>query len=336
MNGDPPVPAAETLVPGPGSGGRGTARVAQADTVAFEVARAAPRLLKIVGTVVAPTTVLAALLVYFGLLYAVGYFRYLGVNFTVLNLASQDYLVLSADGAIIPLVLFAGAALLSLWVYQLPLERLSGKPRSIARWVLMPAVAGAGSTLVALAAADALFGAPVFPEGFWEARGLSLAVGVLLLAYAGRLRRGLVTAPPGSHRRDVPDALTVARWGGLLVMVSVGLFWAVGSYAIGVGARGAQGLVADLACAPDVILYSEKSLNLHVRGVGEVAESGRDTAYGFRYTGLKLVPQSGDRYLFLPDGWTPAGRPAILLPRTDTLRLEFISVAENRPDTCRA
>jgi hypothetical protein len=297
--------------------------------VEFEATEALPRALRLIGTVVAPATLLTGLLFFYGLLYAIGYFRYFGVNFTVLNLPTWNYLVLSADGAIVPLVLLAGVALLTLSIYRLPLERSSGTARLIARWVALPLVAGSGVALVTLALADAVFGISVFPPTFWEIRGLSLAGGTVLMVYFGRLRRAFFRSPSWLSRPpsvDGVDVLTVGRWCAFAILIGVGLFWAVGSYATGMGMRAAQGLAADLACEPDVILYAEKSLNLQVPGVVEAAASRADAAYGFRYEGLKLVPQAGDRYLFLPKGWTPGGRPAILLPRTDKLRMEFIPV----------
>lgn len=57
-------------------------------------------------------------------------------------------------------------------------------------------------------------------------------------------------------------------------------------------------------------LYSEKSLNLQAPGVREIDGHSPDAAYRFRYEGLKLVPQSGNQYLFLPAGIQPAGRSA--------------------------
>jgi hypothetical protein len=92
------------------------------------------------------------------------------------------------------------------------------------------------------------------------------------------------------------------------------------------GTQEAVGHVAGLRCAPDVVLYSEKSLNLQYAGVWEEPSATPDGAYGFRYPGLKLVPQPGKQYLLLPADWTPGTRPAILLPRSDALRLEATTV----------
>jgi hypothetical protein len=194
-----------------------------------------------------------------------------------------------------------------------------------------PLVGGAGLLLVGGATADALFGAAMFPSRLLEARGVSLALGVVLLGYAGRLRRTLSPPRPGRTTRKVPVALTVAKWGSFCLLVGVGMFWAVGSYAIRMGSEGAAGFAATLRCAPDVVLYSEKDLNLASSGLRKDGVSPPDSAYGFRYPGLKLVPQAGDSYLLVPADWRPGGRPAIVLARSEPLRLEFVVATRPAP-----
>lgn len=309
---DPPRPVVESSPPaGPDT----------ADTL--------PRVLRLVGSIVAPTTLLTGLLFYFGLLYAVGYYRHLGVNFTALDLPAQAYLINSVDAAVVPLALLAVAALVAISIYRLPVERWSGRPRRVARWGLMPAAGLLSMVLLALVAADAIFSLPVFPASFAEARGVSLTVGVLVLGYAARLWRVLGPARPSPR---TPDPLAVARAGCVFLLVSIGLFWTVGTYAVGVGIGKAQAFASDLVCVGDVSVYSEKSLNLSTAGLREEAALG---GTGFRYPGLKLVPQSGSRYfLLLPADWAQGGRPAILLPRSDSLRLEFLPLAADRAAAC--
>jgi hypothetical protein len=291
----------------------------------FEAATALPQVLKVVGSVVAPTTLLTALLGYFGLVYAIAFFRYFNVNYSVLNLPVQDYLVLSQDGLMVPLIFLAGVTLLALWLYQR--ERLIVKIPGIGPRVLVWVTSIAGAMLVGLAMADSVFGAPVFPAQFWEARGLSLSIGVLLLGYTARLRRVIATRQRAEQpQRHVPEAVIVAKWSAVFVLVSAGLFWAVGSYAVGVGEGHARDLEAALPYSPDVVLYSDKGLSMQgmeTPGVHEVICHNPDPAYRFRYDGLKLVPQSGNQYLFLPAGWTRANGAAIVMPRSDKIRLEF-------------
>ncbi|MGH4010916.1 MAG: hypothetical protein ACRDTH_22625 [Pseudonocardiaceae bacterium] len=303
-----------------------------AESAVSEAAAALPQVLKIVGVVVAPTTLLTALMFYFGRQWATGFFRYLGVHFTVLDLTVQDYLIRSVDGLIIPLIVVAGATLLALWAHQLLLEALPAGTRRIVQLVLMPSAVLGGLVLVSLALADV--SAPVFPTTYPEFRGLSFSIGVLLLAYGVRLLRLLTAERRAAQRpRRAPGTVAVAEWGALFILVSVGLFWAVGDYANLVGMGRAQQIEATLSSLPDVVAYSEKTLSLQAPGVREVPCSS-EAGYQFRYEGLKLVLQSGNQYLFLPSGWTHTNGAAILIPRSETLRLEFSPAGQVRDAIC--
>jgi hypothetical protein len=300
-----------------------------------DVTSALPQVLKVVGTVVAPTTLLTALLFYFGRLDYAALLGYFGVHFTVLDLTFQDYLFRSADGLILPLLIAAVAALVTLWIYQL--LHTAAVPvgvRRVVLRVLMSSAAAAGLVLVSLALAD-VFKPTVFPTSFPEARGLSLSVGALLLACAARLLRMFIAERrPSRVSHPTSGMVAVAEWGVIFILVSVGLFWAVGSYAIGVGIGHAQNIEASLSTWPEVTVYSEKRLSLQVPGTREVACQDPDTAYRFRYDGLKLIQQSGNQYLFLPTGWAHATGTAILLPRRESLRLEFSMPGQVRSATC--
>lgn len=298
----------------------------QPSPVLFEAADAVPRALQLVGSIVAPTTLLTGLFAYFGLLYSVSYYRHFGVNYTVLDLPIQGFLILSASTATLPLAVLAATTLLALWIYRLPLEALPSRVRLGLLIELLPVVVTVGVVLLGSVAADALLGIRLFPAGLWEARGLSLSAGVVVIAYSARLWHALGPIRSTAHpRAGAPVALTVGKWMCVSLLFAVGLFWAVGSYAIRMGGQHAQGFTAVLRCAPDVVLYSEKSLDLGHAGVSEERAPRVDGTYGFRYPGLKLVPQAGDRYLLLlPADWAPATRPAILLPRSDAVRLEVV------------
>jgi hypothetical protein len=295
-------------------------------------AAAIPQVLRIAGTVVAPTTLLTVLMLYFGRLHATGLFDYFGVQQTVLDLTAQDYLVRSADGLIIPLVVVAIVAVVALWLHQVLTRLLRVETRRAVLRVLIPVAAVAGAGLVGVALADAL-GAGLFGD-FGEGRGLALALGAVLLAYSARLLRLLAVERPGRRPWRVPIGVLVAEWGAVFVLISVGLFWAVGTYAAGVGAgRGAQ-LEALLPAMPDVVVYSKENLRLDAPGVAQRMCDGEAGAYGFRYDGLRLVLQSGSQYLLLPAGWTREAGAAILLPRSDAVRLEFSIGTAWRADRC--
>ncbi|MFD1519933.1 hypothetical protein [Pseudonocardia yunnanensis] len=278
---------------------------------------------------VAPTTLLTALLLYFGRLHAQALFRYLRVPWTVFELTPEDYLIRSADGLFVPVTIAAGVAVLACWAHYLLVGSGSDRARAAVVRAVAPLAAVGGIALVVFAAVATVAADAPFPE-FPESGGLSLAIGVLLLAYAVRLIRTL--AAGGQSRGPArPVGGAVAEWTAIFVLVGVGLFWAVNGYAIGVGTSRAEQLVAELGFAPDAVLYSEKRLGLELPGVREVPCQDPDAAYRFRYEGLKLVLQSGDQYLFFPGGWTREDGVALIIPRGDALRLEFTGPGRATP-----
>jgi hypothetical protein len=270
------------------------------------------------GSVIAPTTVLTALLFYFGRLHADWFFRYFGVNYTVLGLSTQDYLLRSADGLFVPLTVLGAAALIGSWVFRSARHWMTPAVWRVVRALAGPIAAGLGLGLVivsglAVANPDAFAATLGLP-------GLCLAIGVLLLAAVSPLLR---LRNPEHPEEPLPTVVAVGEWVACFLLVSVGLFWAAGDYSAAVGTGRGMQVATELGTSPDVVVYSEKSLRVQLLGVAERECAKADSAYGFRYDGLKLVMQAGDRYLFLPADWQPGAGPALVVPRTDSLRLEF-------------
>lgn len=285
------------------------------------------RVLAVVGTILAPTTVVTALLFYFGMLHAHWFFAFFGVNYTVLELSPQDFLIRSADGLFVPLTVAAAAVLVGILLFRVLAPVVPDVTRRVISCAAGPAAAIGGIGLVGIAA-----WAVVNPSAFAATLGLPglcLALGVLLLAAVPHLRRR-----PGSvHSIPVAGVLAVAEWAAVFLLTNVGLFWAAGDYSAAVGTGRGYAVQAGLASSPRVVLYSEKDLGLQQPGVIETDCTRDGQAYGFRYTGLALVMQAGDRYVFLPRNWTPTSGTAFVVPRSDTLRLEFAAPeAEQAPD----
>src|SRR5215472_13847652 len=92
-----------------------------------------PQLAKILGAVVAPTTLLAALLYYFGWSHAYWFCNYFGVNSTVLGFTTTDYLMRSVDALFVPMTVAASAALLAVWGHSVLRARLAAgsRPRAL-------------------------------------------------------------------------------------------------------------------------------------------------------------------------------------------------------------
>lgn len=262
--------------------------------------------LRVLGGIVAPATLVAALMYYFGRLHATNFFAYLGVHFTVFDLTTIDYLVRSQDGLFLPIAVAGLGVLIVVWGRRIVGRRLPAATRASLRRLATPLVAVAGLAGLVVAAWGA-----VRPTAFAQAAvlpGIALASGVALLAYAARA---------GSETTGI-SAAAIVEWAAVFVLVSVGLFWAVANYSAALGAARAREFHARLGERPTVALVSEKDLGLS--GVRAIPCAD---GTGVRYVGLVLVLQAGGRYLFLPAGWNPGEGPAILLPESDVVHLEF-------------
>ncbi|MFK4069512.1 hypothetical protein [Streptomyces sp. NPDC029674] len=311
----------------------------------------------IVGTIIAPTSMITALLYYFGWHHAYWFFDYYGVNSTVLGFGTTDYLMRSLDALYVPLTVTAGAALLVLWGHELLRGRLTaGAELRVVRRAL-PFMAGIGA-LLTLGGFWSVLSRAFFLRDFLVAAPLSLSFGVLLLAYTLHLWRALPDRapdegtptpededtdedtnedpdsgtggtpdppepPPSPPSTPRPAAAALAEWGVVLVLVGLGLFWAANDYAAAVGETRAREFAAGLPGYPYAVVYSADSLSLTAPGVRETRCRDSKAAYRFRYDGLKLMLQSGGQYVLVPERWSRADGVAVLLPRSSSVRLEF-------------
>ncbi|MFJ3906381.1 hypothetical protein [Streptomyces sp. NPDC090025] len=331
------------------------------------------RLGVLVGAIAAPTSLVTALLYYFGYWHAYWFFAYFRVNSTLLGLGTTDYLLRSLDALWVPLTVTATAGLVALWGHDLVRRRLAvtgAGPRALRRVTagvagagLLPTVGGLWSTF-----------SPTFLNRVLTLAPLSLSAGVALLAYARRLER-LVAARAPEPRPDTPGApgapaepaepaepVATVRAAGpepvpvpattppqpppaapvppsppaprpawaelaelavVFLLVGLGVVWAANDYAASVGVTRAQRFVAGLSAQPSVVVYSERGLGIGGPGVRETRCRDAKAAYAYRYDGLVLILQSGNQYVLLPASWTQRDGVALVLPRNDTLRLEF-------------
>jgi hypothetical protein len=282
------------------------------------------QLARIIGTIVAPTTLLTSVLYYFGSWHAYNFFDYFGVNSTVLGLTTQDYLVRSLDGLFVPMTVVACAGLVVLWGHGLVRARLAAgsAPRVLRSLVPLMATVGLGLAVGGLWTVFVVEQTLLDRHLYGAASPICLALGVLLLTYTVHLWRSLNAGDTalGAAR---PAWVAVAEWGGVFVLVGLSLFWAAGNYSIAVGTQRATEQVAALPGMSSIVLYSHQGLSLNAPGVRKVRCRDPEAFYRFRYEGLKLILQSGDQYVFLPAAWSRTNGVAIVLPRSDSLRLEF-------------
>ncbi|WP_181780606.1 hypothetical protein [Pseudonocardia pini] len=272
------------------------------------------RAVQLVSAVVAPVTLVTALLFWFGWTRTNAVFREFGIEASVLGLSVQDYLVRSVEGLYVPV----GIALL-LTVVGL------GVHGAVGRLVADPEAAPSLRTLsldVGLTGA-VLFGIGVLgivsPNAFgaWTLLApCSLAAGTVLLSWSVSLWRRLDGR--GMRRGSWPALMTRVS---TVLFVVLALFWAASEYAAAVGRGVADGIARDTRSRPGVVLFSERRLFL--TGVQEdVLPPDPGDAYRFRYAGLRLLIESGGRLVLVPDGWTRRSGSAIILAG-DGIRVEF-------------
>jgi hypothetical protein len=287
-----------------------------------------PRLrpaLEAIGTVVAPTTVLSALLFYFGWVYSAARASVFGIDASLFGYSTQDYVLRSFQPVapflgtilLLGLVFFQIHSTLSGWVLTGRHQRFVG--------LLSSTIPFVGMVLLAAGLAG-IANVPPFNGVSWLAdlaAPLDVALGVIAVAYGMHLRRACLRSPQDDPRPQA-RSLRSAKLGAVFLLVSLNLLWAAGVWAQKLGQD--QGtLVADtLAYQPGATVYSKQALNIEPSGTITVARvGGGETGYSFRYDGLKLLVHSGGRYFLVSADWSPAKGRVIVLPDDNSLRVEF-------------
>lgn len=275
--------------------------------------------LKAAASVVAPLTVITALMYYFGLIHAYHFFGSFGVDYSLFDLSTQDYVIRSADGLFVPFTVIAAGILVVAWIYQLLLPdiRRVQIPR-LAR-VMVPLLAVTGTALVSLAAVGVVDTLRFFRHPWIP--GVALVAGVLAMQASTRTQHWLRDRNVTATRP--PRVWAIVEWTAVVLLVGTGLFWAVGDWSATVGQERGRQVEEDLPTWPNATLYSERPLSILVPGVTETACAASNAAFGYRYDGLHLILQEGGQLLFLPDGYLRATGTAIVIPRSDSLRLDF-------------
>lgn len=275
--------------------------------------------LHVLGSVVAPTSLLTALLIFFGRQHARHFFDYFGIDLSLLELTTQDYLIRSTDALFVPLTVGLSIALVLVWLNARLSAQIFDGPRAT-KHLLKASVGTAvvGLFLFAAGTVRVVFG---FPASFSLAFPLSLGSGTLLLLYAAGLYR---RAQPSHALREYLSTVALFEATGAFFLVGLSLFWAAGNYSAAVGeVRASQFAEEFTATLPRSVVYSTDRLHLDAVGVREVLCGEPGSEQSFRYDGMRLMLRSGGQYFFLPDAWSPAGGAAIVIPEGGNIRLQF-------------
>ncbi|MFI6094459.1 hypothetical protein ACIA8G_02835 [Lentzea sp. NPDC051213] len=281
--------------------------------------------LRVFGSLLAPTTVLTALLFYFGTRHATFFCEWFGVHYSVLGLSAPDYLIRSADGMFVPLTVLAAAGLVVLWGYRFLRSALAPRTWRVLTRRAVPVLVSLGFVLLLLGLTGLAIPALLYAVAGLP--GLCVALGVILFPLAERLHATL----SGKHAAGV---VPVIQWTFTFVLATIGLFWAVTDYSAAVGQARGYEYETKLGELPETVVFSTKDIGVRGPGVTMTACTAADAAFRFRYDGLVLVLQSSSQSFLLPKGWNSRDGVALLLPRSGDSRLEFSPARGERERSC--
>lgn len=271
-------------------------------------------LIDVIGMVVAPASVLTGLGIYFGFLHTHAFYRYLNIDASVLRFSTTDYLIRSVSGFLVPAAVLSFTALVFILFHAgLKVALGSGRTRSRVLHHAPKFIVVLGGLLVVNALLF-LTGSSGILFSTHLAAPASMCIGVFLVLSGLRLT--------DSDHRELhtfsPPVYGVAAVAALLLVV--GALWGTAQYADTTGTRDAYALVHNLHLRPAVVIYSRERLGI---ALDEETLSPTDDGFSYRYTGARLVLQSGGKYLLLTEGWSRSGGWTILLDDASGTRLDF-------------
>jgi hypothetical protein len=274
-----------------------------------------PVWLRLVTALLGPPTLITALALFFGWTRISTQMSYYGIDPTLVGLSTQDYLLRSPDTLFVPLGALLISAFLAVGVHCLIKRMVRGHPN--ARRSVVAILLSLGIVLLVVGVAAGC-GALRVGTAFLLLQ-LSPGIGVSLITYGAYLRR--VAARGAGEVLWPPASLLTAILAAAIVVVS--LFWATSEYAGALGTGRARDFAAHFAAQPTTVVHSRDRLDIHADGVLEAQTGGQESAYRFKYTGLRLLLRSGGNLFLLPAGWSSRRGTTIILPDRDWIRLDL-------------
>jgi hypothetical protein len=260
-----------------------------------------PDTLRLLTSFGSPIALGTTLMLYFGWVRSEAQAREFGADASVFEMSGQDLVLRSIDILFIPVILMMLLALLAMRLDPW----LRGHARLIApvlrfAWVLVPLGLG-------LHAATDRLGDVMLPMFVF------LAIGGT--AYAGLLRRRV---DGQDHTPRFAQVVVVVL---LLVVV---LFWQTERWAQISGRALADELKANVTTElGPVTLFSVERLPTDASEIVETRLDDQEGTFVYRYEGLYLLQRSGGKYFLLSDGWSAGDGRLVIVPDSDSVRLEF-------------
>jgi hypothetical protein len=270
--------------------------------------------------VIAPVSLLSAVLFYFGYVSARSQYEYFGIDVDTVGLGSQDYVMRSPQPLLVPLIVLtlSGAGLLVM--HAAIRERVIGAAAD-RRTTLAIRVCRLIGQVLLCAGVLLLLGYPLVDQWPYYAlvTPLLLAAGGGLVAYTGYLHRL-------QARTDTTAPVALARRAAVVliyVLIAASVFWATATVAQWSGRGLAQNQARNLDDLPRVILDTTERLHLRDPVVQEtVLEAGEGQTFRYRYRRLRLLIVGRDRIFLVPEVWS-ASNSTLVVPLDCSVRVQF-------------
>ena len=271
--------------------------------------------LKSLAGVVAPTTVAAALLYYFGYVTTYARFAYFGVDLSTLGLSTQE-LALRSIGAIFPalaVMLLLGLAVL---LGQRAVRAARLRPRAERVLRIGGTVIGLFGVVMVVRAVTGMLWADLAERELPGLTPLCLGLGPLLVLFGKNLRSAPVARGPAAGTRLAVQVLVA----GLAVL---GLFWLTNTFAAAYGRGQGEADRVHMAERPAVTLDTQERLYLRSSVQETTLPPDSDQKFRYRYRDLRLLIEAQDRLFLVPSAWQPGLGSVIVVAHDADVRVQF-------------
>ena len=289
------------------------------------------------ATIVAPITVLSAVLFYFGYVSSREQYQYFGVDVDTIGLSTRDYVMRSPQPLPVPLLVLTLVGVGGLALHTTIRSRIASavsrsRPDSASDLARLRQTArrAVGAGVITLGAGVVLLFAYPYVRD-WSLYNLVtpliIGAGAAVICYASYVVNLASVRAAGG----VPLRRAIAVLLGIVIVAST--FWATATVAQWSGRGIARYDARHLDRFPSVILDTKERLYLtdgcQRRGdpgsacIEETAlPTGVGQVYRFRYRHFRLLIQGHDRLFLVPDAWS-ASNSTLVVPLDGSVRVQF-------------
>jgi hypothetical protein len=286
----------------------------------------------LVGSVVVPTGILTALLFYFGYASTKSQYEYFGVDVDAVGMDTQEFLMRSARPLLVPLLLVTLVGIGGIRLHINLNAFIQANHQDVDRTRRLLAFRGVATKVMLVGAAivsTSIVAILVYPllsdwSFYTLITPLLLAVGVVLLAYTGKVRDTLDRNINGSV--DLDGRANALRQLSLIlsgIVVAGCAFWATATLAQWSGRGQAAAIATQFSKLPLVILDTKERLYVGDAVIKETAlpmEAGQ--SFRYRYRNLRLLIEGSERLFLVPDRWSN-NATTLVVPMNDSVRIQF-------------